>query len=148
MDFQSALVLALALLLSFVRLSAVVQSASADAASAQAPQFVALVGTDQAGNLMIELGVTNRTSRFLQAQDHAGASWELLGADGRQHASGTLEYLPRLAPGEASFPLVWNGRLEPGHYTLTWGSPQASPQQTRFRIVDREGRRAILLDQP
>jgi hypothetical protein len=148
MHVQSFMVLALAILLSLVRCTAVTQTVSTRASPAHALHFVTLLGSDQQHNVTIELGMVNRATRTMEAQEDGPAVWELVDADGHLRASGRLEHLPRLAPDEASFPLRWQGTLEPGHYTLTWGCSKIDLQQTGFQVVERQGRRSLLLDLP
>jgi hypothetical protein len=145
MNAQSMFILALTIVLSLVQCTAVEETASARASVAQAPHFVALLGNDEQNYVTIELGIVNRRARALEAQQGMHAVWRLVDADGDLRAGGTLEHLPYLAPGEASFPLQWSDDLEPGHYTLSWGCPELGLQQTEFQVLEHQGKRVLLL---
>ena len=148
MNVQSLIIVALTMLLSLVRCAAVAPKAGTNAASVRLPQFVALLGSDQQNNITIELGIVNRETSPLETQAEIHAAWQLLDPDGSLRAGGALDHLPRLAPGEANFPIRWNDTLEPGHYTLVWGCSQSGMEQTGFQVIERQGKRVLLLDHP
>jgi hypothetical protein len=146
MNAQSVFILALTILLSLVRCTAIEEIAPTRAFVGQSPQFVALLGHDEQNYVTIELGIVNRDARAMEAQEDMQAAWRLVGPDGSLRAGGTLEHLPYLASGEAVFPLHWSDDLEPGHYTLTWGCPELGIQETGFLVLEHQGKRALLLD--
>ena len=148
MNAQSILILALTIVLSLVQCTAVEEMASTRASLAPTPHFVALLGNDEQNHVTIELGIVNRQGRAQEAQQGMHAIWRLVDSDGNLRAGSTLEHLPYLMPGEASFPLHWSDDLEPGHYTLSWGCPELGLQQTGFQVLEHQGKRVLLLDHP
>jgi hypothetical protein len=58
----------------------------------------------------------------------------------------TSDLTQAIRPGDSDFPLRWSGRLAPGAYWLTWGSPQHGGVQTTFHLVQQGGAPALERD--
>jgi hypothetical protein len=104
--------------------------------SAERVAPTAQVTLGEGGTIDIAMGFANLSDRPIAQQDDFDGQWVLVDGEGELRARGRVLTAARLEPDETSFPLVWSGVLEPGDYTLKWGSPTIGTVTTEFTVFD------------
>ena len=149
MNAQGLVIVTLAVVLSVMQCAPVAQRAQEPAAPLSTQiGCIALIGTDSADRVILELGLVNRQSYEIASRDDLLATWELRTDGDALIAGGSLNHLPALAPGESVFPITWRGNPSPGHYRLTWGAPALHPREITFQVVSMRGRTAVIIERP
>lgn len=82
----------------------------------------------------IAMGFVNQSNQRIPQQDDFAGQWVLVNGEGEVRARGRVFTAGPLEADETSFPLVWSGVLEPGTYTLRWGSPAIGTLITEFTV--------------
>jgi hypothetical protein len=98
--------------------------------------FFAIVKDAPAEEVQLELGLSGVT--LVPADPAFAGRWELRDDAGDLRAAGEIVELAEFA-GERVL-VIWQGRLDPGRYTLTWGAPAYGGLVKRFEIVTVDGR--------
>ena len=107
-------------------------------------RFDAQIEVNSAQEFHVSLGITNAGTTAFSGDETFEGQMQLRYADGDRagelRARAEIVRLASLAPGETAWPMAWRAQLDPGTYTLTWGTEPYGFYSTEFQIVERDGR--------
>jgi hypothetical protein len=86
------------------------------------------------GTVSITLGVANLSHQQVAEVEDFDGRWQIMDADGAIRAQGRWAHLGSLQSEEAQYPMTWQGRLDPGSYTLVWGAPELGSLVKGFTV--------------
>lgn len=110
--------------------------------------FIAELSMINGRELLLDLSARN-DGPVAAPDDDFEAVWQLRDAQDDLRAQGKAFDLPALDAGEHAGFMLWQGIIEPGTYTLTWGAPGYGSTSLRFEVFETEfGRELRLLDAP
>jgi hypothetical protein len=106
--------------------------------------FSAMMEVNGAQEFHVRLGVQNASQNHFAGDDTFHGQMALRYADsdraGNLVVSAEVSSLEAIAPGETDWLIALRVQLDPGAYTLTWGSEGYDETTVEFQIVERDGR--------
>jgi hypothetical protein len=77
---------------------------------------------EEIGKIDVALGLVNNSDQSIPEIDNFNGSWVLLNSMAEIRARGAVLDIGPIEPNGSTYPLVYSATLEPGTYTLKWGS--------------------------